>query len=398
MITQLVKTLDITVLQALSPKERYEAMRSLDTSSMLFTNKWFVLFCCCLVAILVLLLVFLRRAEREKRKENERRLFTENCAHYGLDDSEATLFRRIADRSGVPQYNMVFTLPDAFDKGSSSVMQYVFRRGVDIENRRELNRNIRRIREKLGFAFSAGKYASAGRSGRALSSRNIPVGKKVSVSGKTQGEKERIDAYVVHNDSMEFRLRPELSLEIEPGEMLNVHYRFGAAVWEFDMLVMYNDNGEIVLSHCEKPRFVNRRRFLRVSVNKPALVANFPTVSSIFSSLRQGLMPKFCPARVVELSGPGLKIQSDIDLRPGERILIIFELEKDKVVEDIAEIRGIRESAQGKTIAIELVGLTDSGVNQLVKATNNAALGFTDNESLKQQADQFVKEGEAVNV
>jgi hypothetical protein len=44
-----------------------------------------------------------------------------------------------------------------------------------------------------------------------------------------------------------------------------------------------------------------------------------------------------------------------------------------KVVEDIAEVRHIKALAHGFSIAVELTGLSDSDVAELIRATNGAS-------------------------
>jgi len=59
----------------------------------------------------------------------------------------------------------------------------------------------------------------------------------------------------------------------------------------------------LVLNHSDNITFVNRRRFLRIEVRKPALVAHFPMVNSDFEG--GPTAPEFVRGTVTELSGPG---------------------------------------------------------------------------------------------
>jgi len=72
-------------------------------------------------------------------------------------------------------------------------------------------------------------------------------------------------------------------------------------------------------------------------------------------------------------------------------VLIIFKLEEEKsqdtipvgrdnkgararIIEDIGEVRRITALRNGWSIAVELIGLSDSDVNELIRVTNEASL------------------------
>ncbi len=105
------------------------------------------------------------------------------------------------------------------------------------------------------------------------------------------------------------------------------------------------------------------------------------------------------PATVTELGGPGLRIETKLEVKAGDRVMVIVNLseEKDqdlnpsskstslrsvlsrdrkstpsKIVEDIGEVRHVRALQNGSSIAVELTGLSDSNLNELVRTTNAA--------------------------
>ena len=157
--------------------------------------------------------------------------------------------------------------------------------------------------------------------------------------------------------------------------------------------------GELTLSHSDNIRFVNKRRFLRVSVSKPALIASFPALKRDYGNDE---LPQFKTGTITELSGPGLRIMTDLDVKSGDRVLVIFELEEDKIIEDVGEVRGVRDVAgSGISIGVELVGLNDTVVNELVKATNAAAIAksFADmeNDVKSEQKSELAMAGGVMN-
>ncbi len=105
------------------------------------------------------------------------------------------------------------------------------------------------------------------------------------------------------------------------------------------------------------------------------------------------------PATVTELGGPGLRIETLLEVKAGNRVLVIFNLgdekaedsnpsskstsirvvlSKDrknkpsKIIQDIGEVRHVRVMQNGSSIAVELTGLSDSNLNELIRATNSA--------------------------
>jgi hypothetical protein len=101
--------------------------------------------------------------------------------------------------------------------------------------------------------------------------------------------------------------------------------------------------------------------------------------------------PEFIPAVVTELAGPGLRIEAPLKTEVGDRVLVVLRLDDEekqdsapqrregktstlKIVEDIGEVRHTKDIPSGFSIAVELTGLSDSDVNELIRATNAASL------------------------
>jgi hypothetical protein len=100
--------------------------------------------------------------------------------------------------------------------------------------------------------------------------------------------------------------------------------------------------------------------------------------------------PEFVPASVTELAGPGLRVEAPLDVKVGDRVIVIFKLSEEqqqkpnsqrngktapeKIVEDIGEVRHTKKIKDGFSIAVELTGLSDPNINELVRVTNAASL------------------------
>ena len=98
--------------------------------------------------------------------------------------------------------------------------------------------------------------------------------------------------------------------------------------------------------------------------------------------------PEFIPAVITELAGIGLRIESSLETKAGERVLVIFGLEQKqdsgsrsgraaslKIVEGVGEVRHTKATMDGLSIAVELTGLSDSNIDELTRATNAVSLG-----------------------
>lgn len=370
----ILSNINYMMLTVLTPSQRYYAIRQLQGNESLLTNKWFILFGASVVFVLTILLLVVchNRLDREKQQSKER--FYALCDRRGLTGQERKLLIVIANMAGLKSVDSVFTMLPAFNRGAAKLMRVEFSSGRSIEERRQLAKMINSIKEKLGFKKRHYPYGVRSDNSKWLSSKQIPVGKKVSIVLSNTPQDMRIDATVKRNEDFEFVVSPQLHLESTPGQVWNVHYNFGASIWEFDALTIVCDDDSLTLSHSDNVRFINRRRFLRVSVDKPALIAHFPMTRN--GSEKVPTAPEFVQAKVTELSGPGLRVESELDVKDGERILLIFELEKGRVVEDIGVVRGYRNSGTGFSLGVELVGLRDYEVDELVRATNNAAMDY----------------------
>jgi len=243
------------------------------------------------------------------------------------------------------------------------------------------------------------------------------VGKEVHLRRPNEKDSESIEATVVKNNDIELAVSLTEPITITFGELWNVRYYFGSSVWEFESYVVSYNGNIMVLNHSEDIRFINRRRFFRAPVQKPAFIASFPferkLTWSVESSKEKGKMShnfpeillkplQFVPAVVTELGGPGLRIEAPIEVKAGDRVLIMFELDREtkqklvknpqtdevteisttvmKVIEDvgiieeIGEVRRTEDALENLSMAVELTGLRDSDIDCLIRATNAASL------------------------
>jgi len=264
------------------------------------------------------------------------------------------------------------------------------------EQNETLRKELLALSEKLGFKKDALLSIGSVRSRRGLTSRNIPVGRTVHLTRRKERDSGDIESTVVENTDMELKVRTPVLVRVNLGEPWRVQYYFGSSIWEFDTTVVSCEGDLLVLNHSDSVRFINRRRFLRVPVNKPALVAVFPFEKPVLQPLDDSgnccRPPEFVPALVTELAGPGLRVEASMELAVGDRVLVVFRLSGDeaepssgtgeqhgkppelKVVQDIGEVRHVEKAQNGFSAAVELTGLSDSDLNEMIRATNLASL------------------------
>jgi hypothetical protein len=305
----------------------------------------------------------------------------------------------------------------AFDAGAKKMIEECLTK-QGTEESKWLRTELSFLREKLCFQKKPSVSIGSPSKLKRPSSRHILTGKILYITRRKSpdlGDLGDIESTVTKNDNMELTIKLTTSVESKLGELWRVRYSFGASVWEFDSSVVRCNDDILVLNHSDDIRFISRRRFLRVEVNKPAFIAHFPfsrTLSSNNNSKKSPAIkqssvnesdnwgpPEFMPATVTELGGPGLRIETKLEAKAGERVLVIVNLSEEndqdlnpsskstslrsvlsrdkkstpsKILEDIGEVRHVRALQNGSSIAVELTGLSDSNLNELIRATNAA--------------------------
>lgn len=364
---------------ALTPLERFMAMRRLnshhplpDSMKAFLVHPWFIWGGILLIVLLLISLFVMRRKRTVQDKRQNKEQFDFLCDQRGLTAQQREILSAITQQSGSGRSEDIFFQTELFMRGASKLMQDYFASGRNVIERKKMNVLIGQIRQKLGYLKAAGGLPVRRGRDPGFSSRDIPVGKSVSIALSTRPEGSRVDAVVIQNDEFELVLRPEIPVSCPPGEHWNVRYRLGTSTYEFDALTMVCGSEGLELNHAETVRYLNRRRFPHVPVEMPAQVAPFPTQRQEGPGRIAG--PQFVPAIITEISGPGLRIHTGLAVEHGQRLLVVFELEPGRVIQDMAEVRGLRDTAQDQSIGVELIGLDDTTVNELIRTTNAIAI------------------------
>ena len=380
---------------ALTPFERWSAIRSrLGGGSQ--SGRWMVVVC--VVVLVVLLALFSLATMRRGRKARKmtRKSFEEYAGQRGLSVRERQLLAIVAGKAGLKRPESVFTIGSAFGIGAARMIEDMGEGEHADEAREQLKTEIAFLREKLGFAGNSPASGGPVEKVRKVTTRHIPVGKRLYVTRRKSPANSDIESTVARNNDTELAVTLSQTVNVVFGEMWCVRYYSEASVWEFDTTVVSYDGDTLVLNHSDDIRFVNRRRFLRVSVRLPAFVARFPFMTGgdrgdgidmNQTSGRTWAPPEFVPAAITEMAGSGLRVESALEVEVGERLLVVLNLAEQsgegldlaeatgpKVVESIGEVRYIKAIERGFSIAVELTGLDDFEEDELIRATNAALL------------------------
>jgi len=406
------------VILALTPIERWQAVRRLGSD--LVGEQSFALVCGAVLVVLAVLLIVASYGRKKKGRKFDDQLFSTYADGRGLSRRERTILLEIASKAKLKRSESIFTLAKAFSLGAAQVADEVLAsQGSQASKRLRIELTV--LREKLGFQERVSDSVGSAATSSKPSSRQIPIDKKLQII-RHEHEPADIEATVIKNDDIELAVRLSKPLEAGPGQVCRVHYYYGTSVWEFDASVVNCHGGILVLAHSYDVRFINRRRFLRVPVKKPAFIASFPFARTLPSGKNNDESaagdlpyswgpPEFVPATVTELAGPGLRIEAPIEVEAGERVLVILKMNEEsaagrqrvsprsghktarssRIVEDIGEVRRVTAIEDGFSIAIELTGLSDSNINELIRETNSASIeaGAGENGRVLEVAEQI---------
>jgi len=392
---------------ALTPVERWRAASEPFANNFIAEHAFIIVI---LLALIILAASFITVTIRKREREHEvaGQLFNDYAKRRGLSPRERQILLNIVGNAQLRHPNAIFSTENAFDRGATQMIEQVLSEPQGPEECEELKMELSFLREKLGFQKKASFLASPSVKTADLSSRNIPVGRKVKITRRKSRDAADIEATVIENNEIELVIEGEVPVKVTFGELWRVRYHFGASIWEFDTTVISCQGEVMVLKHSENVRFINRRRFLRVPVNMPAFIARFPFSRTVAQEAADKkpkrvkqkdsggasapwMPPQFVPAVVTELAGPGLRIKVGLQVKIAERVLVIMQLPEQKkrgsrsegarveqavnsVIQDVGEVRHTSRLDGGFSIAVELTGLSDSDLNELIRATNTASL------------------------
>ncbi len=398
------------MLLELTPIQRLEAIRTLGGDPK--TNPWYTGLGVAAIIVLLILLVIINRHQKNYKQKSSHQVFAGYAQKHGLTNRESQLLWSIALKAGLQRSESIFTLPTAFHRGDMELLQECLVEHGSEESER-LQVELSFLREKLGFNKKIRSKLVVDGNSSELSSRQIPAGKKIYIRHHRAANTGDIESVIIKNTPKEMTVQLDVQVEVAFGHSWRCRYYSGASLWEFDTTVTSCSGSIVSLQHSNEIRLINRRKFLRVPTRQRAAIAQYPFIKRSgqtgtwprkkTDAIEQPALkpvnlltpPVFTPAVVTELGGPGLRVTTHLNVKINDKVLIIFILNQtkptnnpadaqlfqdtvdEKVIESIAMVKHIKANQEeGFSIALELTGLEDGDIDELIRATNEASIGI----------------------
>jgi hypothetical protein len=359
------------ILMELSPAERVAAATSGLTSPRWEAGvlaNWSV-WAPMLVAVVVgiTLIVLYRGWARQRRAF---RACLEAAGRLGLSAEERAAVLRIASLAGLARLDLVFSMPEAFERGADRLRVSEAVLAMPPEGQEHVESVIDAVRAKLGFKDTdplepAPVQRLALEAGAALTvvSRETPLPVQVRIL------KVMDDGVLVQTTG---------DVPIQAGAVWRMQYADQGLQWEVDARVVEGTNQRVFLKLVEGPRCVNRRRFIRMPTHRAAFLARFhftspPVNHRGLNTAAEGDLPTFVPGILTEIAGPGVCIEAPLQTQVGERVLIVMRLSEDKVIQGVGLVRRAYGGEVMPVTVAELLGLSNAEISDLVRETNAAA-------------------------
>lgn len=344
------------------PASRFAAAgRGLSASSSLLPLVWVGAAVVGALVMIGLMVAVLAVRDRLARRDRWVR-FNEAASSAGLDSRQLELLHHIANCSGLDEnvHNLLANEP-AFQDALLAYRHTEDFLGATDDQRLRLNATITDICRKLGMI----NHADATPRG----TRQLPEAARVKLLAPEEVAQGAV-AFVASSTEEHLRLRfkgSPPSVDARPGWRL--HFFDGRTLWEYDATILAWSGQELVVGHNEQGRVLKRRRFPRVPVDFRAMLCPF-TFETAGPSLA---VPEWDQARLVQLAGPGLKLESRTKYTVGQRLLAIVQIAPQQTVRGMGIVRRIdRPDAGRPELVLELTGLTREHLGELACATSLA--------------------------
>jgi hypothetical protein len=403
-------------LLALSPGERWQAAsKGTATQTVHYNYMPIILSVILVLLVLVLIRVSISSIKRERRRNQA--AFEETIHRLSLSTRENQLLQEIARESGLRHSNAIFQQPAAFERGVDRLLAKLARESQDPAKKKRINAEIGFLRDKLRLgdmiiappAVVEESSEKIGRKRSRLTTRDLPLNKLLHITRRESNRDDDFHGTIVANTDEQLELQIETPIKISFGEIWHARYHFGASVWEFETTVISYDGDRLVLQHNQNVRFVNRRRFLRVPSEHLAFIAHYPFLHIEKTEADAWAPVTFQTATVTELAGPGLRLETPLAAKSGDRVLVAFRMEmpadsdqagKGCVIETMGEVKRVEPMYDRYAMAIHLMGLKDSDIDYLVRLTNQAiySAGIPKKQDLTQARPEQIEQDEVLEM
>jgi hypothetical protein len=375
------------VLAGLTSGQRFGALSRFDEagSNEWRMGNWFLTGIFFLLVLLLLLFIFVSIERARKEKKVAKLSVARKGRQIGLTPQQLQMVTAIANKSGLPNKEGVFSIEEAFDCGAEKIIEQNLAKGLVREEVVQLKAELAGLREKLGFKnkASGGAVEKTARTNQPTGTRLIPAGRVVYLTRRTNPGDRGIETAIIENNENEMRVRLPDQVKINFGDRWRVSYDYGASVWEFQSSVIGYDGNILRLSHNDNVRFVSRRRFSPVQVRQQALLAVFPFAEQTCADGVES--PVFLPATVIEIAGPWLRLETAYQMQAGGRALVVMKVSnavakplesgfESQTIQDISEVKNTEQKGGLCIISVELSGISDSDIDHLLNVAKRAAI------------------------
>lgn len=347
------------VSESLTPGQRLDALRDWSNSTLPSTTLNILLYIA-MSASLIAAVVLLAMHVIARRKSRAGESFESQANRVGLNQAEKNLLSCIARLAGLHNTEAVFTMEQAFVQGAGLLMKGQKVSSMPAEKQARVAGMINALCQKLGF------QALGAKAGSAVSSRQVVEGAVLSFTS-IDGNEHVATVKEIRDDTIVLDLRA--SAEFDEGAPVIVHYSNMGCVWEFDSNVVGRQDEMVLIAHSENIRFINRRRFPRVPVRYQALLADLD-----FFLGEDGIAPpRFTPATLTEIAGPGLLFESVLQTEVGRKVIAITELAGGMTVQAVGRVRRVRMLGNSRvSVVVELIDLKPHELSELARQTSAA--------------------------
>ncbi|MFP4355582.1 MAG: PilZ domain-containing protein [Phycisphaerae bacterium] len=221
------------------------------------------------------------------------------------------------------------------------------------------------LRGKLGFPSSEASRRDP------VSSREIARGTYLTIC-PGQGVAP-VEVVLAENTSQVLVVEPLADMvveDIEVGKSYACLFNHDGSYWQFMGLIRAMANGDIYIAHSHELAKADRRRYPRIPTMASARIAAYHFVTR-GKTATEG--PEYHDAKLIEIAGPGLLIETDLTVNAGQKVLVTIEMGPDHYVESMGIVRRA-DNSRGSVnqLGVELVGLNGSELGLLLKETRNA--------------------------
>jgi len=347
----------LVMAAALSPTERLEAMRNLDSFHFADLARPSIYVPLAFVSLLVVAALVAYRRHRARAALVA--AFGREAGRVDMTAAERTMLARIARAAEPKPLTDTYTLASAFEDGMKRILVGRVTRELTPEARRRVHEVIASVRSKLGMAPAGEASAEA-----------CGLVREARVTVAHTGNSPEVDATVVGVGNREVTIRTDEVLQFRTGSAVVLRQVRGREQWEFSVVVGQAEADMVRARLIGAPRKTNLRRFARVATRRPVHVARYDFVHEGPA----GRLPEFAEGTLTEIAGPGLRIEAPIQAAVGERVLVVLEADELRSLRGMGIVRRFTPSDTGPAeLAVELTFMSEPEVARLVKETNATA-------------------------